>query len=116
MKHFLSLLDFSSEELTGILNRADFLSKAWKENTMPQSLKNKQIGLWFYGNGFRNRLAFEIGARAMGAAVSYLPGELGVEEPLMDIGHFLRIGTRVSWSEPKSIKTWSIYPIISASR
>jgi ornithine carbamoyltransferase len=89
MKHFISLLDFSSEELIAILNRADFLANAWRNNSMPQSLKNKQIALWFYGNGFRNRLAFEIGARAMGAAVSYLPGELGINEPLMDIGHYL---------------------------
>lgn len=89
MKHFISLLDLSLEELTEILNRADYLQQAWKENSMPQSLKNKQVGLWFFGNGFRNRLAFEIGARAMGAAVSYIPGELGIHEPLEDVGPYL---------------------------
>ena len=56
---------------------------------MPQSLVNKQVGLWFFGQGFRNRVAFEIGARAMGASVSYIPGELGIHEPLEDIGHYL---------------------------
>lgn len=61
MKHFISLLDFSSEELNGILDRADDLENAWKKNRMPDSLKGEQVGLWFYGNGFRNRLAFEIG-------------------------------------------------------
>lgn len=89
MKHYISLLDFSREELTEILNRADYLQQAWKENNMPQSLKNKQVGLWFFGNGFRNRLAFEIGARAMGASVSYIPGELGIHEPLEDAGPYL---------------------------
>lgn len=56
---------------------------------MPQVLKDKQIGLWFYGQGFRNRVAFEIGAKAMGASVAYIPGELGIHEPLEDIGHYL---------------------------
>lgn len=89
MKHFISLLDYSNQELTEILNRADYFKKAWKENQMPNSLKNEQIGLWFYGNGFRNRLAFEIGLKAMGASVSYIPGDLGKHEPLEDIGQYL---------------------------
>lgn len=89
MRQFISLLDYSNEELVEILNRADYLEKAWKENNMPQSLRNKQVGLWFFGEGFRNRLAFEIGAKAMGASVSYIPGELGINEPLEDVGHYL---------------------------
>ena len=89
MKNLLSLLDISSEELLSILDRADCMEKLWKTNDMPQVLKNQQIGLWFLGQGFRNRVAFEIGARAMGASVSYIPGEIGVHEPLEDIGHYL---------------------------
>lgn len=90
MKHFISLLDYSHEELTEILNRADYLAGTWRENRMPKSLKGKKVGLWFYGNGFRNRLAFEIGLKAMGGDISYIPGELGREEPLEDIGHYLQ--------------------------
>jgi len=90
MKKFISLLDCTTDELNSILDRADELEKCWNENQMPQCLKEKQVGLWFYGQGFRNRLAFEIGARAMGASVSYIPGELGVNEPLEDIGPYLQ--------------------------
>ena len=89
MKNFISLRDFSYEELTDLLDRADFLRTAWKENNMPKSLQNLRVGLWFYGNGFRNRVAFELGAREMGASVSFLPGELGVHEPLEDISGYL---------------------------
>jgi len=89
MKNFISILDYSKIELIDILDRADILADAWNNNCMPQSMKNKQIALWFYGQGFRNRVAFEVGARAMGASVSYIPGELGVHEPLEDIGHYL---------------------------
>ena len=89
MRHFISLLDYSQEELTEVLNRADYLASAWRENRMPNSLHGMQIGLWLYGNGFRNRLAFEIGLKAMGASISYIPGELGKDEPLSDIGQYL---------------------------
>ncbi len=89
MKDFLALTDLSTDQLIHILNRADALADAWKTNSMPKSLSNNQVGLWFYGQGFRNRVAFEIGARAMGASVSYIPGELGVHEPLLDVGFYL---------------------------
>lgn len=89
MSGLIALTDLSGGDLIRILDRADTLADAWKQNKMPQILKDKQIGLWFYGQGFRNRVAFEIGARAMGASVSYIPGELGVHEPLEDIGHYL---------------------------
>src|SRR5688572_28272484 len=89
MKDFLSLLDYSHEDLTYLLNRADVLREKWRDNQMPPCLANRQIGLWFYVSGFRNRLAFEIRARAMGGQVSYIPGDLGKHEPLEDIGHYL---------------------------
>ncbi len=90
MKHFISLIDYSRYELSEILNRADYYEKAWKDNKMPKSLLNKRVGLWFYGNGFRNRLAFELGSKEMGASVSYIPGDLGIHEPLEDVGYYLQ--------------------------
>ena len=66
------------------------MREAWKQCRMPQSLENQRVALWFCGQGFRNRMAFEIGAREMGVNVSYVPGEVGVHEPLEDIGHYLR--------------------------
>jgi ornithine carbamoyltransferase len=57
---------------------------------MPQALSGKRVALWFYGEGFRNRLAFELGAKEMGAAVAYVPGELGVQEPIEDIAGYLQ--------------------------
>jgi len=89
MKHFISLRDFSTEELTDLLDRADQLRVAWKENSMPQLLRRRRVALWFYGQGFRNRVAFELGAKEMGASVSFIPGELGVNEPLDDIAAYL---------------------------
>lgn len=89
MKNFLHLNDLNQSEIYRILDRADFLQERWKVNKMPQSLEDKKLVLWFWGQGFRNRVAFEIGARSMGADVSFVPGELAVHEPLEDIAHYL---------------------------
>jgi ornithine carbamoyltransferase len=56
---------------------------------MPPALRNKRVALWFFGDGFRNRIAFELGAKEMGASIAYMPGELGVEEPIADIAGYL---------------------------
>jgi ornithine carbamoyltransferase len=76
MKYFLKITDLQPEEIQRILDRADELRACWLTNEMPRPLAGQRVALWFYGNGFRNRMAFEIGARAMGADVSFVPGEL----------------------------------------
>lgn len=89
MRNFLSITDFSPNELIDILDRADELELLWKHGTMPQTLYGERIAMWFCGNGFRNRTAFEIGARAMGADVTYMPGEPGAGEPVCDAAGYL---------------------------
>jgi ornithine carbamoyltransferase len=89
MNDFLAITDCSGDALRAIMDRADELADRWVARDMPQSLAGRRIALWFFGQGFRNRLAFEIGARAMGADVSFVPGDLGVHEPIEDVGHYL---------------------------
>ncbi len=89
MRNFIAVDNFSEEEILSIIDRADFLQECWNNNTMPQTLKGKKIALWFFGHGFRNRVAFELGARALGADVSFIPGDLGVHEPIQDIAHYI---------------------------
>ncbi|MBN2626289.1 MAG: hypothetical protein JXA95_06445 [Spirochaetales bacterium] len=89
MKDFLAITDFSSEMIYDIFDRADSLHKHWHDNTMPRSLRNRKIALWSWGKGFRNPVAFEIGAKALGAEISHIPGDLGIHEPLEDIAFYL---------------------------
>jgi ornithine carbamoyltransferase len=90
MKHFLSLKEWGRPRVEHTLDRASELSGLWRSRRMPQALSGQRVALWFYGDGFRNRLAFELGAKEMGAAVAYVPGELGVHEPLEDIAGYLQ--------------------------
>lgn len=89
MRNFVTVDAFTNDEIYSIIDRANHLQKCWNENTMPQTLKGKKIALWFFGQGFRNRVAFEIGARSLGANVSFIPGDLGVHEPIQDIAHYI---------------------------
>ncbi len=89
MKSFITVDDFSGDEILAIIDRANTLRDLWHANRMPKTLADKRIALWFYGQGFRNRVAFEIGSRAMGADVCFIPGELGVHEPIEDIASYL---------------------------
>jgi ornithine carbamoyltransferase len=89
MRHFLAVDALGRAEFDAVLDRADTLRGLWRANRMPASLRGHRLGLWFLGQGFRNRVAFELGARALGAEVVQIPGELGVHEPIEDIGAYL---------------------------
>jgi ornithine carbamoyltransferase len=89
VKHFLSLADFTSGEILALLKDADELCEAWQEGRMPQSLSGHSVALWFCDQGFRNRVAFDIGAQAMGAQISFIPGSLGRRENVTDMASYL---------------------------
>ena len=120
MKHFIKIDDFTHEEIYAIINRANSLQDYWRNNTMPKTLKDKKVALWFLGQGFRNRVAFEIGARALGADVCFIPGELGVHEPIEDIAHYLNNWFSLvvirckNYDDLKKVAKDSIVPIINA--
>ena len=61
--HFISLRQWGATRIAQTLDRADELARLWKARRMPTPLSGKRVALWFYGEGFRNRLAFELGAR-----------------------------------------------------
>lgn len=90
MKHFISLRDWGAAPTVQVLERASELSRLWRNGPMPEILAGKRIALWFHGDGFRNRLAFELGAQSMGATIAYVPGELGVHEPVEDVAGYLQ--------------------------
>lgn len=111
MKDFLAITDLETEEIYSILDRADTLYNNWKSNSMPKPLLNKRVALWSYGNGFRNRVAFELGIKALGGIVSFIPGELGVHEPLEDITHYLN-----NWFDLLVVRCKNHTDLVSISR
>lgn len=91
-RDFLKELDFTPEELTGLLDLAARLKKAKKEGAERQYLAGKNIALIFEKDSTRTRCAFEVAAHDQGAHATYLGpsgSQLGKKESIADTARVL---------------------------
>jgi ornithine carbamoyltransferase len=91
-RHFLTLLDFSSEEIYYLLNLAEKLKKDKLSGREKPSLKGKNIALIFEKSSTRTRCAFEVAAFDQGANVTYLGpsgSQIGHKESMKDTARVL---------------------------
>ena len=91
-RSFLKLLDFSREELQGLLDLARDLKAAKRLGTEKQTLKGKNIALIFEKTSTRTRCAFEVAAYDQGARVTYLGptgSQIGIKESMKDTARVL---------------------------
>ncbi len=88
-KDFITLLDYSETEITNLLDLSDQLHDQWRSEQLPQSLKRKSIALIWDAEGFRNRVAFELGITAMGGAAIQIPARLDERESIEDVTAYL---------------------------
>lgn len=71
-RNFITLLDFTPEEITGLINLSARL-KAEKHNGVPHKvLSDKNVVLLFQKDSTRTRCSFEVGAMDLGMGVTYL--------------------------------------------
>lgn len=82
IKHFLSLSSFSSNHLSGILNRSQFFfSHQHQPDKFNHLLKNKIIVNAFYEPSTRTRCSFEIAAKRLGSdVVNFVPENSSVKK------------------------------------
>ncbi len=79
MKHFISLIDLTSHELSGLLAEAVRLKAAHARGVPIRSLSGKVVGLIFEKPSLRTRVSFESGIAQLGGTALYLPGnEVGL--------------------------------------
>ena len=91
-RHFLKLLDFSQEEIQGLLQLAADLKKARRDGTEQAQLKGRNIALIFEKTSTRTRCAFEVAAYDQGAHVTYLGptgSQIGMKESMKDTARVL---------------------------
>ena len=91
-RHFLKLLDFTSEEIADLLELSAELKKTKKAGAERQRLKGKNIALIFEKASTRTRCAFEVAAYDQGAHVTYLGPEgsqIGHKESMKDTARVL---------------------------
>jgi ornithine carbamoyltransferase len=91
-RHFLTLLDFSNQEIEFLLNLSTELKKAKRSGAELQRLNGKKIALIFEKTSTRTRCAFEVAAYDQGAHVTYLDptgSQLGKKESIRDTARVL---------------------------
>jgi ornithine carbamoyltransferase len=91
-RHFLTLADYTPEEITYLLDLAAELKEAKKEGGEEQKLVGKNIALIFEKDSTRTRCAFEVAAYDQGAHVTFIgPGgsHMGAKETVKDTARVL---------------------------
>ena len=92
MRHFLTLLDLSPEELNWVINRAIELKKIHRSGEIHEPLKNKGLGMIFEKSSTRTRVSFEAGMAQLGGSAIFLSPrdtQLGRGEPIEDSARVL---------------------------
>ena len=87
VRHFLSLLDFSSDELNSLIQRAIELKAMTNRNFVHEPLKNKTLAMIFEKSSTRTRISFETGMTQLGGHAMFLSPrdtQLGRGEPIED--------------------------------
>jgi ornithine carbamoyltransferase len=91
-RHFLTLLDYTPEEIRYLLELSSSLKEAKHSGTEVQRLKGMNIALIFEKTSTRTRCAFEVAAMDQGAGVSYLGpsgSQIGHKESMKDTARVL---------------------------
>ena len=91
-RHFLTLLDYTPEEIRLLLDLSFALKKEKYEGTESQRLKGKNIALIFEKTSTRTRCAFEVAGLDQGAGVTYLGpsgSQIGHKESMKDTARVL---------------------------
>jgi ornithine carbamoyltransferase len=86
-RHFLSLLDLSSEELRAVVTRGMELKRMQHRGDIHTPLKGKSLGMIFEKSSTRTRVSFEVGMSQLGGHALFLSPrdtQLGRGEPVED--------------------------------
>ncbi len=87
VRHFLTLLDFSRDELQQVLDRAIVLKQMHRDGVVYEPMKNKVLGMIFEKSSTRTRVSFEAGMAQFGGSAIFLSPrdtQLGRGEPVED--------------------------------
>ncbi len=91
-RHFLKMLDFTTEEIEYLLNLSAELKDKKKKGIYDPCLKGKNIALIFEKTSTRTRCSFEVAAYDMGMNVTYLDpsgSQIGKKESIADTARVL---------------------------
>ncbi len=91
-KSFLKLLDFTSEEISGMIDLAADLKARKKAGVPVDQFRGKNIAIIFEKTSTRTRCSFEVAAHDLGMGVTYLEplgSQIGKKESIADTARVL---------------------------
>ena len=91
-RDFVSILDWTSEEIRSNLDFAVELKQQTKEGKCPQLLQRKTFGLFFHKPSLRTRLSFEVGIAQLGGTAMVLSEQdfkIGERETVSDVARVM---------------------------
>ncbi|MCL4116811.1 UNVERIFIED_CONTAM: hypothetical protein GTU68_022227 [Idotea baltica] len=91
-KHFLTVKDFSKEELLGLISDALKIKNLQKQGKEHEYLKNKNLAMVFQKPSTRTRMSFEVGINQLGGKAIYITQAeigLGERESIADVSRVL---------------------------
>ena len=78
-KDFITLADWSADELRGMLARAAELKRLWKRGERPQTLEGRSLAMFFEKPSLRTHVTFEAGMTQLGGHAIWLrPEQVGI--------------------------------------
>jgi len=89
VKDFISLADFTGDEILAFLDLADKLKKMVKDGAPHPLLHGKTLALIFEKPSLRTRLTFQIGMYQLGGKTVLIDDMLGRRESVADMAHNL---------------------------
>jgi ornithine carbamoyltransferase len=123
MRHFLSLLDFTTDELMQLLSRAGELKALRGTPAHPRPLEGKCVAVIFEKASTRTRVSFEVGVGELGGRPLILGSrdtQMGRGEPVEDTARVLgryvhQIVARTFAHETlEQLARWSGVPVVNA--
>jgi len=123
VRHFLTLLDLSPDELRQLIERASELKQWQKQGRIFEPLKNKVMAMVFEKSSTRTRVSFETGMVQLGGHAMFLSPrdtQFGRGEPIEDSARVLSRMTdavMIRTFEHEKIERFSEYsasPVINA--
>lgn len=123
IRHFLTLLDISADELKSVIDTAIQQKKSLKQGEIYEPFKNQVLGMIFEKSSTRTRVSFEAGMTQLGGSAIFLSSrdtQLGRGEPVEDSARVLsRMVDMVmirtfSHSSVERFASFSKVPVINA--
>jgi ornithine carbamoyltransferase len=122
MRHYLSLLDLSAEELKSLLAEAQRLKAALKRGERPSLLAGRVLGMIFEKPSLRTRASFEAAMVQLGGGAVFFgasDGSMGQRESIADFARTLSqyadavVLRTFSHRTVEEFAAWSSVPVIN---